>query len=277
MGPIGRAAAVLTLFAAGWASASGQSAPAQGVIALDPQRVGIDLRYNGATVTVRAEVPAGYEAALRLQAPPGRLELKRMGKKAGVLWMGVGEVTFENVPALYQVLTTAPLDKLGSPEALAQWKLGYETLVPDGARGADLRGDLVGLKEQEGLFALQPGSLTREASAMAKSPVLASISETGTAPTAAALAVPQVLQGTFHLPARARAGDYTVDLIGFKDGRAFHLGSATLRLEQVGLAQALSGFAHVHGLAYGIAACVIAILVGLLTGLIFQPKGDESH
>ncbi len=273
MGPIGRAAAILTLFAAGWAPASAQ-APASSAIQVEPQRVGIDLTYNGATVKVRAEVPAGYSAAVRLEAHPGRLELKRLGKRAGLLWMGVGEVAFENVPAVYQVLTSGNLSELGSPQSLATWKLGYEALVPDGAPGSALRSELVGLKEHEGLFALQQGGLTVAEPGAANHPVLSSVSEAGDPSPAAPL---QVLQGSFRLPARAPAGDYTIDLIGFKDGQAINLGSAKLHLEPVGLAKKLSDLAHEHGLAYGISACVIAILVGLLTGLIFTPKSDESH
>jgi hypothetical protein len=273
MGPIGRAAAVLTLFAAGLLPAGAQSL-APSAISIEPQRVGIGLTYNGATVKIRAQVPAGYSAAVRLTAHPGRLELKRMGKRAGLLWMGVGEVSFENVPAVYQVLTSANLSELGSPQSLAEWKLGYESLVPDGVPGAALRSELVGLKEHEGLFSLQQGGLTLAEPEAAKSPVLTTVSEAGDPSPAAS---PQVLQGSFRLPARAPAGDYTIDLIGFKDGQAFNLGSAKLHLETVGLAKKLNDLAHEHGLAYGISACVIAILVGLLTGLIFQPKSDESH
>jgi hypothetical protein len=274
---------LLICFAGGWSFASAQTTPPQGAIEIAPQLVTIDLGYNGATVNVRAEVPAGYEAAVLLAAHPGRLELKRLGKKGGLLWMGVGQVSFENVPAVYQVLTSAPLSELGSPQSLAKWKLGYESLVPDNVPGASLRTDLVGLKEHEGLFALQPRGLTRSSVAPISHPVIASVSEPGN-PTAGAAAagavssiVPQMLQGSFRLPARAPSGEYTVELIGFKDKQAVHLASATLRLENVGMAMKLKRLAIEHGLAYGISACVIAIIVGLLTGLLFRPKSDESH
>ncbi len=271
------AAAVLMLVAAGWAPAHGQSAPPTGAIQIEPSRVEVGLLYNGATVNVRVEVPAGYQAALLLSARPGPLELKRLGKRGGILWMGVGHVAFENVPAVYQVLSSAPLGELGAPEMLATWKLGYNALVPDDAPGADLRSQLVGLKEHEGLFAIQPTGLMPVAQA-AGSPHLATIEEAGNDAAASALAAASiVLQGSFRLPPRAPVGDYTLELIGFKDGRAVGLNSTSLQLEQVGVVLQLRRFAFDHGLAYGIAASLIAVVVGLLTGLIFQPKSDEAH
>jgi hypothetical protein len=271
------AAVVLTLVAAGWVPARGQSAPPTGAIQIEPSRVEVGLFYNGATVTVRVEVPAGYQAALLLSARPGSLELKRLGKRGGILWMGVGHVAFENVPAVYQVLSSAPLPQLGAPETLATWKLGYKSLVPDDAPGAYLRSQLVGLKEHEGLFAIQPTGLMPVAQA-AGSPHVATIKGPGNGSATSALAAKTVvLQGAFRLPPRAPVGDYTLELIGFKDGHAVGLNSASLQLEQVGMVLQLRRFAFDHGLAYGIVASLIAVVVGLLTGLIFQPKSDEAH
>jgi hypothetical protein len=85
------------------------------------------------------------------------------------------------------------------------------------------------------------------------------------------------LRGTIRLPACAPAGDYSVDLIAFKDQHAAILGSTTLHLEHAGVVRAFRNLAIDHGLIYGIAACSIAIVVGLLTGLVFRPKSDEGH
>jgi hypothetical protein len=229
-----------------------------------PERVEIDLAYNGANIEVGAQVPAGYEAAVRLISRPERLELKKLGKKAGLLWMGAGTVTFENIPVVYQVLSTAPLASLGPQALRAQWMLGYESLIPDHAPGADLRGELVGLKEHGGLFALREGALARTGQ---NAPVSA----------AAGTEAPQRLRGTFRLPASAPAGDYSVDLIGFKDQHAVHLASATLHIEHAGAVRIMRHLAIDHGTTYGGAASLIAIVVGLLTGVLFRSRSNEGH
>ncbi len=257
------AAVALAVFAILPRPAAGQPAGVTGDLMVVPERVEIDLAYNGANIEVGAEVPAGYEAAVRLMSRPERLELKKLGKKAGLLWMGAGTVTFENIPVVYQVLSTAPLADLGPQALRGQWMLGYESLIPDQAPGADLRGDLVGLKEHGGLFALREGALVRRG----KSASLV-------APGADA---PQRLRGTFRLPASAPAGDYSVDLIGFKDQRAVHLASATLHIEHAGAVRIMRHLALDHGTAYGGAACLIAIIVGLLTGVLFRSRSNEGH
>jgi hypothetical protein len=233
-------------------------------LVLDPQTVEIDLTFTGATITVVGEVPVGYEAALRLMGHPERQELKKLGKRAHVLWMSVGDITIESVPAVYQVLTSAPLHDIGPPSVLARWILGYDALIPAQSLGADLRREFVRLKEHEGLFAMHEGALSWADSA----------TDGSSAPDPS---TPRLVRGSFRLPARARPGDYVVDLIGFRDRQGTNLGSAVLHLEHVGAVKQLRRFAVEHGLPYGIVASLIAIAAGLFTGLLFRPKSDEAH
>jgi hypothetical protein len=270
------ALAILTSFS--W-PAAGQPASARGAIIVVPERVEINLFYNGANIEVGAEVPAGYEAAVRLMAHPERLELKKLGKKAGVLWMGAGNATFENIPVVYQVLTSAPLAGLGPQALRTRWTLGYDSLIPDQASGAALRGELVGLKERDGLFALREGALARTGQIVPPaSPLVTGAAETGDPPPAATIVQsPLILRGTFRLPASAPPGEYSVDLIGFKDQHAVHLASATLHIEHAGAVRLLRHLAIDHGLTYGGGASLIAIVVGLLTGRLFRSRSNEGH
>jgi hypothetical protein len=269
---VGLAAAIMTLLASVSCPVIGDSTGAESAVVVEPERVGIGLFYTGATIRVRIEKPAGYQVAVRFMGHPERLELKRLGKKAGLLWMSVGDVTFENMPMVYQVLSSVPLADLGSPRGLAQSNLGYDALMPADAPGAAFRAELVAMKEHSGLFAIREGELAGLGTeGQPKRPAVAGVTEapevTGT----------ELLQGAFHLPARAPAGEYSVDLIGFKDQQAVPLGRATVQLEYAGVVRALRDLALDHGLAYGIVACLIAIGVGLLTGLLFRPGAEEGH
>ena len=118
-------------------------------IVVSPQQVEINLFYNGANIEVRAEIPRGYQAAVRLMGQPQRLELRKLGKKAGVIWMPRGDIVFDNIPVIYQVLTSAPLRELGSPTVLAQWSLSYDFLAPENSPQAALRAELVGLYQRK--------------------------------------------------------------------------------------------------------------------------------
>lgn len=274
MRPVG----LMLLLAATLWSSNADALVARDPLVVEPQQVEIGLFYSGATVKVRAEIPVGYRAAVRLMGHPERLELKKLGKKGGILWMPEADVAFENVPVIYQVLTSAPLRELGSPATLAQWSLGYDALIPASSPGAALRSELVKLKEHQGLFSIREGGLVRQTpDAKPTGAHTAGFRVAGRAPGVIEARPTELLRGSFRLPARVPPGDYSVDLIGFDKQGPVQLGSAMLRLKRVGAVRAMRRLAMDHGLLYGIAASVIAILVGLLTGLVFQPKSDESH
>jgi hypothetical protein len=251
--PRGLLALVLfCLLAAAPAAGEGAESKAPANLSVEPSYIPIGLSYSGTTVQVRAEVPAGYDAAIRVMGKAETLEMKRKGKVGFVLWMSVGEVTFEAVPAVYILLTSSPLAQAASAAELGEWKLGYETLVRPGGSASGLYPELVKLKEKEGCFLMGEGHLARSGSARGDST--------------------DGLTGSFRLPARAPVGEYTVDLFGFHEQRVIHLGSSVVRLEQTGLARVLRSAATEHGLIYGEVAVVVAVLAGLLTGFVFRPR-----
>lgn len=259
-------------------TAIGQEVAARGLIVVAPERVEISLFFDGANIEVITEVPAGYEAAVRLMAHPERLELKKLGKKAGLVWMNVGDARFENIPAVYQVLSSARLADIGTEAERAQWMLGYDALLPDAAPYASLRAELVGLKERDGSFAVREEALHgAESQTISTDPLSAGTAATGDPPSTALPSAQRVLRGFVHLPASVPAGDYALDLIGFKNRRVVHLGSTTLHVEHVGVVRRMRTLATDHGLIYGIAASLFAVIAGLVTGRAFRSKSDEGH
>ncbi len=240
--------------AAAVTDAAGPESPAG--LTVEPAYIPIGMSYNGATVTLKADVPAGYEAAIRVIGKAETLEMKRKGKVGRVLWMSVGEVTFEAVPAVYFLLTSGSLANPSLATMPREWKLGYETLARDAGTVSGLYPELIKLKEQEGCFLVGEGQLVRS----------------GSGPNAST----DRLTGSLRLPARATAGEYAVDLFGFHEQRAVRLGSTTIRLEHTGLARVLRSVATEHGLLYGGVAIVVAVLAGLTTGFVFHPKKGKG-
>ncbi len=221
-------------------------------ITVEPDHIPMGMTYSGATVQVGAKVPAGYEAAIRVMGKAETLQMKRKGKVGRVLWMSVGEVTFEAVPVVYFLLTSRPLADLAAAEALKERKLGYEALASAAGSASGLYPELVMLKEKEGRFSVGEGQLIRTSSPHGGST--------------------EWVTGSFRFPARAPAGEYTVDLFGFHEHEVVHLGSTTVRLEYTGMARVLRSVATEHGLIYGGVAVVGAVLAGLFTGFVFHPK-----
>ncbi len=226
-----------------------------GPLLVDPSRVRVGFFFNGATLSVSARIPDGYQAVVRLSSGAERLELKEKGRVGGVLWMSVGDVVFDEAPVLYQLLTTAPLDTLAPAVLLDEWKLGYAAvIVPADGAATRMLPELVKLKERGGLYVDHEGGLR--------------VSRDGDGVR---------VDGRFVLPASVRPGEYAVDLIGFSAERPFRLGSTTVVVERVGTVRMMWSLAMEHGLFYGSTAVVVALVTGLLTGLLFQSKRHGAH
>jgi uncharacterized protein (TIGR02186 family) len=239
---------------------AGPERPSETEIRLEPREIAAGLFYDGASVQVDATVPLGRDVAVVCAGKGERLELEKKGKALGVLWMSVGDVAFESVPSVYQLITSKRLGDLAGRDVQERLGLGYGALEAKAIRDRGdeeqrrLFGELIKLKESEGLYSITEGTLElRARSSSAR------------------------VSGRFRLPAKTPPGDYEVRLIGFKDGKAERLGCEPLRLRQVGMTAFISSLARQHGFIYGVFAVLIALGVGLLTGLLFGLGSKRGH
>jgi uncharacterized protein (TIGR02186 family) len=230
-------------------------------LSVEPHELEADMFYRGGTVRVTAKVPQGYQVALVCAGNDEQLELKQQGKRLGLLWMSVGEVAFNHVPGLYLLHTSAELEDLAPPHVLEDLGVGFAALR-ERATGDDgsppdeeLFGELVKLKESEGLFRYAVGSVHTE-------PLTA---DTMLATT------------EFRLPPKAAHGVYQIVAYGFREGDGELLGTGSLRLTRSGAVTFISSLAREHGMLYGLLAVLIAIGAGLLTGFVFGLRMKKGH
>jgi uncharacterized protein (TIGR02186 family) len=237
------------------------AADLQGRLKIDPATVEATTFYDGANVRVNAEVPEGYEIAVVCRGKEAPVELKRKGRVLGVLWMNVGDVSFERIPTMYKVQTSASLDELAEHNVLSELEIGYPALLTrsspkgSGFDAGTIFDELVKLKKDEGLFSVEQGFLKLHSGSPGRKRV----------------------ETVFRVPAKAPPGDYQVRVMGFKDGRGELLASGELKITQIGTAAFISSLARQHGLLYGILAAFIAVVVGLLTGVVFGLGSKGGH
>jgi uncharacterized protein (TIGR02186 family) len=224
---------------------------------VQPEHVSIGSDFGGASLTVRARLPEGFQPVVRLRGPGERLVLKRKAKRAGILWMTAGEVVFEDLPNIYQIMSAVPLADLAGPRVLSDLGLSYESLVTSGSPSADWRGELIRLKEQAGLFSITPSGLSSAASTARESL--------------------EVSTGVFRLPALTPPGELRLELFGFRNGEGRGFGSAQVTVERSGLTRTVWLLASEHAFLYGCVAVLIAVAAGVLCGWIFQGRGVGGH
>jgi len=228
-------------------------------MAVTPSLVDITMSYSGKDLAVEATVPAGMDVAVKCEGPRRQLELSRKGKAQGLLWMNVGDLTFDSVPDLYMLRTSAPLATISSHEAQKEFLLGYDALreavcsgeaSPEASRYFT---DLVKFKERDGLFSVSESAVTLTPGSDGTQRVTAEL----------------------RLPSRASPTNYRVELYGLEDGEATLLAAKPVRLNKVGAVRTISSLAQNRGLLYGVVAVFIALCAGLAAGFIF--KGGKAH
>jgi hypothetical protein len=227
---------------------------------IEPDHIQVGFFYGGRNISVRADVPAGENVLIKVTGAPQKLEMKKKGKVLGFLWMTVGEVVYEDVPALYVIRSSDKLADLAPADVLRRGEIGYDGLkarivkAPDDEAGM-LFDDLIRLKEREGMFSIEEGNLRRAPMPGGREEIVTE----------------------FLLPSKAPVGEYLVELYGFKNGSGTLLGSGSIALEQGHLIQFITSMVGHHSLLYGCLAVMIAIIAGLLTGVIFGLGKGKAH
>lgn len=224
-------------------------------IHVSPERVDIGLLYGGQSVDVRATGPNGADLVFKISGKNKDLPLKIKGKRGGLLWMTVGDVTYPAVPSLFMIRSARPLQQLAPPEALERSGIGYPALraalVKDGDDVAKAHVDeLIRLKESEGLFSVETTGVDIEKKGDDRIEAHAA----------------------FFLPPKAPVGEYAIEVFSFKDKQGTRLGSASVTLGYDGATAFIVSLAHNHGLLYGCLAVLISLLAGLFIGMIFRGK-----
>ncbi len=233
------------------------AAVGSGAVVVEPAEIVAGMFYAGATIHVSAVVPQGAAVTVLCHSEGHPLTLKRKGKALGLLWLNVGDVSFEDVPTAYLLATSRPLTSLAPDSVLEQLDLGFVALASRcDADASDpvLFSELVRLKQKERLWTVAENTVA----------VQPAEGDAGLATT------------DITLPPKAGPGEYEVLVYAFQDERPELIGSARLRIRQAGVTGFITDLATDHGLLYGILAATVAIAVGLLTGLVFG-MGSKGH
>jgi hypothetical protein len=222
---------------------------------LDKTTVEIGTFYNGTTVQATGTVPAGAEAVIRVSGKPQELHLKKKGKAGGILWMNIGDLTFDNAPKIYMLYTSE-----AAKNYLADANLNFSLpslqnrieIFPANEDKAFYFNEFLKLKKKESIYAEFPGEVT--------------YSDTSNGE--------RQFQATLQIPPRMGADDYTIDVFALQEGRITGQDSKTLQVRMISFPQMLSKLAYNRSLLYGILSVLVAVAAGLFMGIVFRDKGS---
>jgi len=237
--------ASLALFAG---SAKAATAPPV-VVDLDRNFVAITAGFNGTEVLLFGATTGVGEVVVVIVGPQESATVRLKEKVAGI-WVNGREVTFEDVPAFYQVLSTDTLDEwLPLPVREAN-QIGVEYLAikargdVDSATAAAFRSALIRNKESAGHYGKVEGRLT--------------------------LTGGRLFRSTVFFPANVPVGVYEINTYHVVDGRITSTQTIPLTISKTGIEANIYRAAHENSALYGLAAIVIAVLAGLGGNALFR-------
>jgi uncharacterized protein (TIGR02186 family) len=248
---------LIVLMIAGLSSSS-LSAPTENLsLKTTPSSLEIRESFQGAPLTVSANIPKGATAVVEISGEAHENVLLRKGRRGG-LWMSVGQVKVTGAPSLYLLMSSTPGLSIASGakplfgyEALKQ-RMKFSGSMPKGGESM-LFEHFIKLKESEGLYGVFPDSLK----------------------IGQATGDPTPFQGTVMIPNNIAPGTYTISLTVLNAGKPIDRQAVKFPVEMKGLPALLASLAHTKAFLYGLLAVIIAIVTGFVMGFLF--KGKTAH
>jgi uncharacterized protein (TIGR02186 family) len=243
------------LLAALLVAAAPLPAGAEGLVStLSDSTVEITSNFTGEQIVVFGAVrdappgDPGYGIAVVVEGPPQDLIVRQKGRVAGI-WVNRDSREFDSVPSYYVMHLSGNFDAALKPPALAQYRLGLESLpfmqsAGDDARAKRFAHALIDLKTNGGLYAESPDEVT--------------------------LLAPTVFRTTFFLPSDVPTGDYHVSAYLFRNDALLAGETNTLRIEKGGFSQEIARASMDYPFYYGLVCVALAVFTGWLAGIAFR-------
>jgi uncharacterized protein (TIGR02186 family) len=246
------------------AIAATMATPAQAerlITTLSTSRVLISSNFTGADVVLFGSVErdaqtvarrGGYDIVVTVTGPRENVVTYRKERVFGI-WVNADSRNFVKAPSYLTVLSNRTINEIADVNTLRRTQTGLaRVLLPqeisgdiaDSIRDDPFRQAFLRLKIENGLYReIQNGvtSLT-----------------------------PALFRAAIPIPDNAPTGSYEVDVKLFVDGALLARTQTALEIVKVGFEQFVAQAAREHGLLYGLATALMALLTGWLASVVFR-------
>jgi len=193
-----------------------------------------------------------YDLVVTVTGPQQTLRTRRKQRVLGI-WVNVDSREFVRVPSYLAVLSNRPVAQVAHQDTLRRLQIGLDNFllpqrigpdIADTVRDDPFRLAFVRLQSQQGLY-----------------------SEIGTAVT---FLTPTVFRAAIPLPGGVPTGNFNVDVELFADGAMVARTNSALEVTKAGFEQYVADAARDHGLLYGFATMLMALLTGWIASVVFK-------
>ena len=255
-----RYALAAALAVAGFSANAAPAAAERLVASLTNHRVMITSNYTGVELVLFGTVErdgaglargGSYDIVATVIGPREPLRTRRKQRVLGI-WVNTAARTFVDPPSYLAVLASRPLDAITGADNQRRLQLGIaDTPLPElinndiGEVSNDpFRAAMVRLMRDRGLYSEEPNAVT--------------------------FLTPTLFRAAISLPAQVPIGNYTVDVKLFADGNLIAHTDSAFEIVKVGFEQFVVDAAREHGLLYGLATAMMALLTGWIASVAFR-------
>ena len=231
------------------------------ITTLSTSRVLISSNFTGADVVLFGSVERDaqtvarrgvYDIVVTVTGPRETVVTYRKERVFGV-WVNADSRTFVKAPSYLTVLANRTINDIADVNTLRRTQTGLaRTLLPqeisgdiaDSTRDDPFRQAFLRLKIERGLYREIQNGVT--------------------------FLTPALYRAAIPIPDNAPTGLYEVDVKLFGDGALLTRQQTALEIVKVGFEQFVASAAREHGLFYGLATALMALLTGWLASVVFR-------
>lgn len=224
------------------------------VVDLSRRHVNIDVGFQGEDVLIFGALSKDQDIVIRVLGPRRILTARRYEENYGLWFLTADEWTIPTAPSFYYMASNRSLDDIAGDD-IAGDDIAAETLMNTYGLG------LVGAA----LKFLSPTPKNDAQSALSET-----LGKNGLwRDNEGGINIQEgiLFQTRFHLPFKAAAGRYQVDVFTFSQGALTSRKQTFMEVQRIGLGRTIHNLSREHGFIYGILAVLMAVLMGSFASL----------
>lgn len=231
------------------------------IVSISNYRVTVTSSYSGEELVLFGSVErdavtplrrGGYDVVVTVSGPRTNMVTRRKDRKFGI-WINADSREFLNVPLYLAVSANRPIDAIAPADVRRRQQLGIDNILLTQRVGIDyadvvasdpFRRAFVRLRSERELYRESTSGVT--------------------------FLTPTLFRTSIALPAEISTGIYDVSIKLFADGTLVDDIQTAFEIVKVGFEQFVANSARYHGLLYGLATAMMAIMTGWLASIIFR-------
>lgn len=229
------------------------------VTSVSTHRVLISSNFTGTELVLFGtleEAPGAqigtYDIVVTVRGPARTFVTRRKERVLG-LWVNAASREFYQVPSYLAVMTNKPPAEIGAPEMLRKNRIGLANHVLTQQLGNDIadvspddpfRQSFLRVKTAEGAYTSDPKGVT--------------------------FLTPRLFRASVPIPGTALTGDYEVETLLVANGNVVAKQQTAIEVVKTGIEAVVAREARYHGLSYGLATALLAVVTGLIATLLFR-------